>query len=96
LASRVVARAKRDDREGARDDDAGEQDERDERVAALGSSLSRRELARVVELRDQIVALGKQLGFAYVALDLAGFRSGSLNEVLPAEALIKLRPGRAS
>ncbi|HMG52720.1 MAG TPA: ATP-dependent sacrificial sulfur transferase LarE [Kofleriaceae bacterium] len=54
------------------------------------------ELARIVEVRDAVVALGKQLGFAYVALDLAGFRSGSLNEVLPAEALIKLRPGRAS
>ncbi|HEX4423277.1 MAG TPA: ATP-dependent sacrificial sulfur transferase LarE [Kofleriaceae bacterium] len=54
------------------------------------------ELARVVELRDPIVALGKQLGFTYVAVDLAGFRSGSLNEVLPADTLIKLRPGRAS
>ena len=54
------------------------------------------ELPRIVEVRDAVVALGKQLGFAYVALDLAGFRSGSLNEVLPAEALIKLRPGRAS
>src|SRR5438045_1445294 len=54
------------------------------------------ELARIVEVRDAVVALGKQLGFAYVALDLAGFRSGSLNEVLPADALVKLRPGRAS
>ncbi len=51
------------------------------------------DLARVVEpgIREQIVALGKQLGFAYIALDLAGFRSGSLNEVLPAETLVKLR-----
>jgi pyridinium-3,5-biscarboxylic acid mononucleotide sulfurtransferase len=51
------------------------------------------DLARVVEpgVREQIVMLGKQLGFTYVALDLAGFRSGSLNEVLPAETLIKLR-----
>ncbi len=40
------------------------------------------ELARVLPMRDQIVALGKRLGFAYVALDLQGFRSGSLNEVL--------------
>lgn len=57
------------------------------------------ELARAVEHRDAVVALGKQLGFAYVALDLAGFRSGSLNEVLPSETLIQLRPlrpGRAS
>ncbi len=51
------------------------------------------DLARVVApgVREQIVALGKRLGFSYVALDLAGFRSGSLNEVLPPEALVKLR-----
>jgi uncharacterized protein len=54
------------------------------------------ELPRIVEVRDAVVALGKQLGFTYVAVDLAGFRSGSLNEVLPADTLIKLRPGRAS
>jgi uncharacterized protein len=41
------------------------------------------ELERAIAVREQIVALGKQLGFAYVAVDLAGFRSGSLNEVLP-------------
>ena len=52
------------------------------------------ELPRIVELRDQVVALGKRLGFAYIALDLAGFRSGSLNEVLPVEALIQLRDRR--
>ena len=49
------------------------------------------ELARIVDVRDQVVALGKQLGFHYVALDLGGFRSGSLNEVLPAEALVQLK-----
>ena len=38
-------------------------------------------IARVVEVRERIVALGKKLGFTYVALDLAGFRSGSMNEV---------------
>ncbi len=52
------------------------------------------ELAGAVAHREAIVALGKRLGFAYVALDLGGFRSGSLNEVLPADALVKLR-GRA-
>jgi uncharacterized protein len=49
------------------------------------------ELPSVIPMRDQIVALGKQLGFSYIALDLAGFRSGSLNEVLPADTLVKLR-----
>lgn len=53
------------------------------------------ELAHVIELRERIVALGKELGFAYVALDLAGFRSGSLNEVLPADTLVKLRRSAA-
>ena len=52
------------------------------------------DLARAVELRGRISAIGKQLGFAYVALDLGGFRSGSLNEVLPLAApLVQL--GRA-
>jgi uncharacterized protein len=33
------------------------------------------------ELREKIVALMKACGFRYVALDLQGYRSGSLNEV---------------
>lgn len=51
------------------------------------------DLARIVApgVRERVVALGKRLGFAYVALDLAGFRSGSLNEVLPSETLVKLK-----
>jgi uncharacterized protein len=51
------------------------------------------ELSRVVAagVREQVVALGKRLGFTYVALDLAGFRSGSLNETLSPEALIQLK-----
>ena len=32
--------------------------------------------------RSAVVARFKELGFAYVTLDLAGFRSGSMNEVL--------------
>ncbi|MDB4957642.1 MAG: Queuosine synthesis-like protein [Myxococcales bacterium] len=48
------------------------------------------ELPRIINVREQVVALGKRLGFAYIALDLGGFRSGSLNEVLPAEALVQL------
>ena len=31
----------------------------------------------------------KALGFKYVTLDLEGFRSGSMNALLPAEALVK-------
>lgn len=49
--------------------------------------LARHELARAVEpgLCEAIVAAGKDHGFTFVALDLAGFRSGSLNATLPAE-----------
>lgn len=37
------------------------------------------------ETRTALVARMKQLGFVYVTLDLQGYRSGSMNEVLPAE-----------
>lgn len=42
------------------------------------------DIARLVapEARAQIVSHLKELGYTYIALDLAGFRSGSLNEVL--------------
>lgn len=43
-------------------------------------------------LRDQVVAELKEAGFKYVALDLEGFRSGSLNVVLPTESLEILDP----
>ncbi|MEW6442756.1 MAG: ATP-dependent sacrificial sulfur transferase LarE [bacterium] len=35
------------------------------------------------EEREQIVAFFKEQGFAYVTLDLEGYRTGSMNEVLP-------------
>jgi len=40
------------------------------------------DLQRALALREQIVLPIKRLGYAYVALDLQGFRSGSLNETL--------------
>ena len=39
------------------------------------------------EFRRQVVEKLKALGFSYVSLDLEGFRSGSLNAVLPPEKL---------
>ena len=47
------------------------------------------ELARAIEpgVRDAIVALGKEHGFTYVTLDLAGYRTGSHNEVLLGRSL---------
>jgi pyridinium-3,5-biscarboxylic acid mononucleotide sulfurtransferase len=53
--------------------------------------LDRDEIARALEpeVRDAILALGRELGFTYVAVDLAGYRSGSLNESVP--ALVSIR-----
>ncbi|MEZ4437535.1 MAG: ATP-dependent sacrificial sulfur transferase LarE [Polyangiaceae bacterium] len=39
------------------------------------------------ELREAIVAAGKAAGFAYVTLDLGGYRQGSHNEVLQGRSL---------
>ncbi len=41
------------------------------------------DMPRALAERSRIAARLKAAGFAYVALDLEGFRSGSLNEVLP-------------
>ena len=40
------------------------------------------ELPKVLEHREDIYAKFTQLGFAYVTLDLQGYRTGSMNEVL--------------
>jgi uncharacterized protein len=60
-----------------------------ESVARL--ELDTGEIARALEpaTRDAILALGRELGFTYVAVDLAGYRSGSLNEAAP--ALVSIR-----
>jgi uncharacterized protein len=42
------------------------------------------DFGQVVEQHAAIVERFKQLGFIYVTLDLQGFRSGSMNEALPA------------
>jgi uncharacterized protein len=45
------------------------------------------ELPRAFEARDAIVEAGKRFGFAYVTLDLQGYRTGSHNEVLVGRSL---------
>ncbi|MDP6544766.1 MAG: ATP-dependent sacrificial sulfur transferase LarE [Phycisphaerae bacterium] len=40
------------------------------------------DIARAVELRQTLVEKIKALGYAYVTLDLQGFRSGSMNETI--------------
>lgn len=42
-------------------------------------------IAQAVELRGRIVEALKDAGYAYVALDLAGYRTGSMNETLKDE-----------
>ena len=42
-----------------------------------------------VETLDAITTALKQAGYQYVTLDTAGFRSGSLNAVLPADVLLR-------
>ena len=40
------------------------------------------QIAKAVEMRERILEAVKKLGYAYVTLDLEGFRSGSMNETL--------------
>lgn len=58
--------------------------------------LARVEIARAempkalsMEMLDAITAALRRAGFQYITLDCAGFRSGSLNAVLPAEVLLR-------
>ncbi|MFG0334720.1 MAG: TIGR00268 family protein, partial [Maioricimonas sp. JB049] len=44
-------------------------------------------LPALIERREAVVEHLTSLGFRYVTLDLEGFRSGSLNAVLPVEQL---------
>ena len=40
------------------------------------------EIAPVVEAREAIAARFKEIGYTHTALDLAGYRQGSMNETL--------------
>jgi len=53
--------------------------------------IARAELPRALamEMLDAITAALRNAGFKYVTLDCAGFRSGSLNDLLPAEVLAR-------
>ena len=46
--------------------------------------IAREEMARALEpeVRDQLVRALKALGYQYVAIDLQGYRVGSLNDAL--------------
>jgi uncharacterized protein len=53
--------------------------------------IARTELPRALtmEMLDAISAALKKTGFKYVTLDCSGFRSGSLNDLLPADVLLR-------
>jgi uncharacterized protein len=51
--------------------------------------VSQNDLERIFDktIRDDIVKKFKEVGFDYVSVDLQGFRSGSLNDVLQKKAI---------
>lgn len=49
--------------------------------------VARDEMLKAFDARDAIVAAGKKHGFAFVTLDLAGYRTGSHNEALDRRSL---------
>ncbi len=49
--------------------------------------VARDELGRAFDVRDAIVEAAKRFGFAFVTLDLQGYRTGSHNEVLAGRSL---------
>jgi uncharacterized protein len=53
--------------------------------------IARAELPRALsmEMLDAITAALKQAGYQYVTLDCTGFRSGSMNAILPADILAR-------
>jgi uncharacterized protein len=64
----------------------------DDRTARI--EVGKQEIARMMddELRERVVEQMKQLGFTYVTLDLQGYRTGSMNEVLPVEVKLQYSP----
>jgi uncharacterized protein len=56
--------------------------------------IAQEELPRALtpDMARDLTALFKNLGFKFVTLDLEGFRSGSMNQLLSAEELLRGRP----
>lgn len=61
------------------------------RIEIASEELSR---ALTEEMAREFSAVFKGLGFKFVTLDLEGFRSGSMNQLLTAEELLQGRSGR--
>jgi len=58
-------------------------------IARVEISRSEMPRAMTMEMMDTISAELRKAGFKYVTMDCTGFRSGSLNAVLPAEVLLR-------
>ena len=60
--------------------------------------IAREELPRALteEMARDFTAIFKGLGFKFVTLDLEGFRSGSMNQLLTTEELVRGRTREAS
>jgi uncharacterized protein len=58
-------------------------------LARVEIARSELERALTVEMLDAITAALKKAGYQYVTLDCTGFRSGSMNAILPAEVLMR-------
>ena len=62
----------------------------DERTARI--EVGKEEIHRLLDdsMRERLVVYLKQLGFTYVTLDLQGYRTGSMNEVLPDDLKVQV------
>ena len=63
-----------------------------ERVARIEVTPEAIEELASPEVRAKLVTEFKRLGYTYVTLDLEGFRSGSMNEVLPKDQVVSDEP----
>jgi len=69
-------------------------------VSAIHGNLARIEIAREdlpralsLSMLDAITAALRPIGFLYITLDTEGYRSGSMNKVLPVSALAPAKEG---
>ena len=44
--------------------------------------VNKEDFEKILAVKDEINSFFKELGFVYTTLDLTGFRSGSMNEVI--------------
>jgi uncharacterized protein len=58
-----------------------------DKIARIEIALAELERLLAPGVRDHVVEAGKRHGFSYITLDLAGYRTGSHNEVLAGRAL---------